>query len=257
MKTKLTLLASLLLAAGSLVAADRIEIGQLPPAVKKTLDASTNGDAVKQITVQHMNGRSVYDVELERKNALNPRLRIAEDGQLLRDTTATDAANVPVVYPEAGVPVMPVVPKLSLSDVPGPVQQTIKKEATGREIATIERGIWNGQASYRVTFRERGRNPEFYVANNGSLLKPVEKPPGLASMFMGTQFEDAPAAVQETIRRQVGDGEIVKIDKERRGDNTGYKVDIKDTRGTYQIRVSENGEILENTRATERPANRG
>jgi uncharacterized membrane protein YkoI len=249
MNAKLNVVASLFFAAGLALAADRVDPGQLPSAVKKALDASASGDAVKQITIHTVNGRTVYDIELEKKIAPNPRLRIAEDGQVLRDTT-TDA---PSVYSEYGATVLPQ-PKLKLSDTPAAVQDTIKKEAAGREIGTIEREHWNGKPGYRVTFREPGRNPEFYVADDGTSLKPEEKPPAL---FIGTRFEDTPAAVQQTIRREVGNGEIVKINKEgRRGEPAFYKIDLKDTRGTYQIRVSENGQILENSRATGRPADR-
>lgn len=247
MKAKLTFMASLFFSAGLMMAADRVEIAQLPPAVKKTLDASAKGEPVKRITVQSENGRTIYDVELERKLAPNPRLRIAADGQLLRDTAAL-VSDTPTLYPEYAPPITPVAPKLKLSELPAPAQQTVKKEAAGREIGSIEREEWKGHTGYRVTFRERGRDPALYVGDNGQLLKPTEKPP---TLFIGTRFEETPTAVQQTLRRQVGDGEIVKIEKEgRNGQPTTFKVSFKDARGPYEIRVSETGQILENKRPT-------
>lgn len=265
MKTKIALLVSMILACGLTRAGDTIDPSGLPPAVKKTLDASAQSDAVKQITIHKAGGRTVYDIELERKNAPNPRLRIAENGELLRDSAAARTPDMPSIYsdgiplgtPDGTVPALAsTAPKLKLGATPDPVQQTIKKESAGKEIAAIERTTWNGKIAYRVTFEERGRNPELYVAEDGSLLKPMEKPPAL---FVGTRFEELPAAVQQTIRREAGNGEILKIDRDsgRRGEAASYKIELKDARGAYQLRVSETGQVLENTRPTERVPKRG
>lgn len=247
MKAKLTFVASLIFTAALATAADRIEVSQLPPAVKKTLDASAKGEPVKRVTVENDRGRTIYDIELERKLAPNPRLRIAADGEVLHDTTAV-VSETPTLYPEYAPPVTPVAPKFKLSELPGPAQQTVKKEAAGREIASIEREEWKGHSGYRITFRERGRDPALYVGDDGQLLKPTEKPP---TLFIGTRFEETPTAVQQTLRRQVGEGEIVKIEKEgRNGQPTTFKVSLKDARGPYEIRVSETGQVLENKRPT-------
>ena len=72
-------------------------------------------------------------------------------------------------------------------------------------------------------------------------------------------FADTPAAVQAKLRQEVGDGEILKVDREKpRGAPATYKVDVRDARGSYQIRLSEDGRVLENTRNdSERPRTRG
>lgn len=250
MKTKNILVTPLFFAAALLLAADRVDTSQLPAAIRKSLDASSNGGTVKKITVHNVNGQTVYDFELERENAPNPRLRIAEDGRVLRESSARNVEVAPL-YPEYGGVLATESPKLKLSEVPASVQKTIGKEMGGREIAAIERTQWNGQPAYRVSLREGGRNPEFYVADDGTLLKPKEKPPGVGTLFVGTRFEDTPPAVQQTIRREAGEkGEIVNIDRKGgKGESTtSYKIDLKDARGAYQIHVAEGGQILDSTR---------
>ncbi len=258
MKSISIVIASMLGAASLALAVESVDISQLPAAIKRAVDKSSNGDAVKKVTIDNVNGRTVYVVEYERKNAPNPKVRIGEDGQVLRDTasTAVGAPDLPAsLYSEYGGPVLPMTPKLELSNVPAPVQQTIKREAAGREIAAIHQDTIDGRNGYVAEFSEKGRNPRLYVAEDGSVLRPTEKPPAL---LVGTTFSDAPAPVQQSIRREVRTGEIVKIEKEgRRGEAHTYKVELRDARGSYHIRVSEDGRILENTRMNEQPATSG
>jgi hypothetical protein len=248
-----TILATLSLTSA---AADRVDFTQLPPAVKKTLDASMRDEPVRRITVRQVNGRAVYDIEFERKNAANPHLRIAEDGTILGDTRTARGVETSAASGDFGPsPSTWALPKHRLDELPAAVQQTIRREAAGREIALIDDDAIDGRKAYAVQFRERGRNPWVYVGEDGTVLRPTEKTP---APLLGTTFGDTPAAVQQTIRREIDDGEIVRIDKEtERGESDIYKVNVKDVRGTYQLRVSADGRVLENTRGTERPPKRG
>ena len=147
--------------------------------------------------------------------------------------------------------------KLTLDRLPSAVQDTVRKEAAGREIAKIERDTWKGQSGYRIEFKESGRNPDVYVADNGSVIRPEEKGPGAKTLFMGTKFESTPAAVQNTIRREVGTGEITKIDREGHKDARFYKVYVKEPQGTtYELQIGEDGKIQQDSRQAVNQMNR-
>lgn len=267
-KTLLLMAATLAGVASPMIAAERVvEASELPPSARKAFDDSVRGETVKKIAVRNAGGRVVYDVELERDKAPNQRLRIAEDGTILGDTRKVlppgdGAAPAPAVYP--GYPPgygyepyqVPVLPRLRLEDLPQVVQETIRREAAERQIAAIREDTVDGRKAYVAEFREAGRNPRVHVAEDGDILRPTEKPPALT---LGTTFAETPVAVQQAIRRELGDGEIVRIhkDKAARGEADSYKVDVKDGRGTYQIRVSADGRVLENTRGTARDPGRG
>lgn len=137
--------------------------------------------------------------------------------------------------------------KVSLAVLPAAAQTVVQQQARGREIVNITAGTWWGQLGYRVEFKEKGRNPELYVADNGAVIRPQEKPPAL---LVGTTFEKLPAAAQASIRSQIGAGEITKIDKEGRHSGPHfYKVDVTDPQGlAYRLQVSEDGRILEDSR---------
>ena len=257
MKTQTLLLTSLLVATSQMFGAtDRVDVSQLPPPVKKTLESSGQGKPVKEVTVRQINGQTVYDVELERNNLPNSHLRIAENGQIVPDLFPTGTPEAPLGYPGYPGAVTQTVPKFKLEELPAAAQATIRREAAGREIAVIVGDTINGQKAYAVEFSERGRNPRLYVANDGTIVRPTEKPPALG---LGTTFADTPAAVQAKLRQEVGDGEILKVDRDKPRDAPAtYKVEVRDARGSYQIRLSEDGRVLENTRNdSERPRTRG
>src|SRR4026207_105097 len=64
--------------------AEKITDTQLPPAVQRTLQQQKGTDTIKDIERETRNGRTVYEVELNR-TGLNPKIVIAEDGSLVRD----------------------------------------------------------------------------------------------------------------------------------------------------------------------------
>lgn len=170
-------------------------------------------------------------------------------------TAADSTPKSPPAYPIYLAPPADTKPKLRLDEVPRAAQATIRRTAGDRVIAAITQDTVNDRKAYVVQFRESGRNPSVIVAEDGSVLQPIEKPPALG---LGTTFSDTPVAVQQTLRREIRGGEIMKISKETpRGASESYRVEIKDVRGTYQLRVAPDGQVLENTRPTERPAKRG
>lgn len=253
MKAKMVLIASVVVLTSPLVGADPVDPAKLPPAVQKSLEMAGEGSAVQKITTRTVDGRTVYDIELKKKNAPNPRLRIAEDGQVLRDPPLT-AGDVPMALGD-GVAVPPAEPRLKLEELPGAAQETVRRLAAGREIAAINAERIDEHDGYAVQFREAGRNPWVYIAADGAVLRPTEKPPAL---LIGTTFGDTPAAVQQAIRREAGEAEIVKIDKDAsRNSVPSYRVELRSSRGTFHLRLSETGDVLENTRDANRAKNRG
>lgn len=261
MKTNTLLLLGML--AGStttLLGAEReVEVSELPFAVKKTLANEGRGETAKKIVAHEEDGRTVYTFEFGRRDS---RLRVAEDGGVIIDTRAGPAANdvgrptLPVGYPAypGGVgedPFMtPVVPSLTLDDIPEAARETVRRESNGREIASIHVEKPDGKTAYVAQFRESGRNPRVYVAEDGEVLRPTEKPPAL---LVGTRFNDTPDVVQKSIRRTLGDGEIVKInrDRDRRGGRDVYRIEARDARGEYRFSVTEDGRVMENSRQAE------
>lgn len=256
MKAKTTWLVAAFLAACLARAADeRIAVSELPPPVQKALESWKAQGPVKEVTRRTVDGRTVYDVEIEKNNAPNPRLRLAQDGTLLRDptTVTTDIASggAFVVAPEyAEMSALTYNPPPRLEDLPPAVQQTVRREAAGRELADIDRETWGGQPAYEIEFKQSGLNTRIYVAEDGALLRDERPRRSLKSFFLGTQLEDTPAAVQETIRRIAGEREILDIDRKLTNRQPVYRVEIRGPSGTQELQIGEDGKVLFDSRAT-------
>lgn len=258
MNAKLTLCLVAITAALPMRAQDGpISVEDLPQAVQQTLSSRAEGD-IEEVTRRTIDGRALYIVEIDRDNAPNPRLRIAEDGTMMgtsefRPSALGDYATVPGAYPHGPV-AMPVFPKLRLSDLSEAVQRTAKVEAKGREIADIERETWRGQPVYEIEFKERGLNSRVYVGEDGALVRDEWRPgETLRSLFMGTQVEDTPVPVQETIRRVAGDGEVADIDLKTSGAEPVYRVEIRRKGERQELHVAADGTTLFDSRTGGEP----
>ncbi len=226
-----------------------VSLNELPEPVQKAIENSGETSPVKKITLHQADGKTVYEVELEKDNAPNPRLRIAADGTILPTNTVPPGGIVPTspIVPD-GTMIVPPAPPLRLEDLPAPVQETVRKQAGEREIADIDHESWKGRSVYEVEFRQPGMNPQIHVAEDGTLLQDERAGKGLKSLFMGTQLEDTPPVVRERIRQIAGDREIADIDREGSASLVVYEVTIRDAQGIQRLRISEKGEVLSDSR---------
>lgn len=235
-------------------AQERVNVSDLPAPVQQTLERWRHEGPVKQVTRHTVDGRQIYDVEIEKNNALNPRFRIAEDGTLLRDAGAALAGPdgvAPIITDEYGALAAPLMPRLKLTDLPAAVQATAKTEAKGREIVDIDRENWRGQPVYEIEFKERGLNSRVYIGDDGQVVRDERRGgQALRSLFLGTQLEDTPPAVQETVRRIAGSREIADIDKKTVNGQTVYRVEIRGPQGVQELRVGADGKVIYDSRAT-------
>jgi hypothetical protein len=230
-----------------------VGLDQLPAAVRQTLEASEQRGPVKEITRRVVDGRTIYTIEIDKKFAPNPHLRIAEDGALVRDpvTPYVGSGDMPIAVPEY-TDASPVV-RWTLSDLPVAAQKTVQKEAAGREIATIDRASREGRTVYEIEFKERGRNSRIHVAEDGALLPGDAPPRGPGALLTGTRLKDTPAAVQQTLRRLAGDQEIADIDRRGTGDEMFFRVEIRGGRGSRELRIAPDGRVIFDSHDTAAP----
>jgi uncharacterized membrane protein YkoI len=264
MNAKILVVAAICAALGAPLPAQqpqRVTTDGLPTAVQRALAEASKGEPIKTINRRVIDGRTIYDIELERDNAINPRFRITEEGIVIAGTPR-DSSDTTMAYDGVGIPEAPFDPMIPIETLPAAVRETIKHEAAGRPIADIDRETWQGRTVYEVEFKASGRNPQIHVAEDGTIVR-AEQPRGselgtsIRSLFMGTQLEDTPPVVQETIRREARDRAIRDIDLERRSGQRIFEVEIDDGRNGFQIHVAEDGRILHDTRPGVSPPKRG
>jgi uncharacterized membrane protein YkoI len=243
----------------------RVHSSDLPAPVQRALTTASKGEPVKTIHRRVIDGRTVYDIEVERDNAINPRFRITEDGIVLAGTSRASSEAItdpPASYDGITIPSTLFDPATALNELPAAVRATVKKESAGRQIADIDRESWQGRTVYEVEFREPGLNPQLHVAEDGTVVRAEQKGgervgTAIRSLFMGTQLSDTPPAVQETIRREGRDRAIRDIDVKTRNRQRVYEVEFDDVRTGFQIEIVEDGRILQDTRPDASSVKRG
>lgn len=239
----------ILTATNALVAAaadEPLTVEQLPPAVQRALQASHYGPAAKRAVRREIGGRVVYEIEIERENTRNSHVRIAEDGSYVREQPVLllGTGEIPTALPAE-----PEMVRVRLEDLPPRMQETIKSEAKGREIADIEREVSGGRTVYEVEFRDTGADARIHVTEDGGLVREDRRSSHIWSRFLGLQLEDLPPPVQETIRRIAAGREIADIDRKGTKAEPVYRVEIKSPAATQEIRIDRNGRLLHDSRA--------
>jgi uncharacterized membrane protein YkoI len=247
---KITAGVALLLVA-PLFAQQEIRPEHVPDAARRALERAAGTDPIRSIIRQVEDGRTVYIAEIERDNAINPRLRVSEYGELLPAPAVTGGTDPTLLAldPTSPAPVRYDPAPLTVESLPKAVQETVRREARDRTVADIDREVSEGRTVYEVEFRAEGRNPQLHVAEDGSIVRGDESRRGLRDFFLGTQLSDTPSAAQETIRREAAGRPINDIDIERRTGSVIYEVEIRDPQsGVFQLHVDPDGRIVKDSR---------
>jgi hypothetical protein len=146
--------------------------------------------------------------------------------------------------------------RLKLEDLPAAAQETVRREAGGRDIADIDEERWNERRVYEVEFRQSGRNPQIHVAEDGTIVREERNRATLKTLFLGTQLTDTPPAVQETVRRVAGDRPILDIDKRGSPGDVVYRIVVRSGSGREVLHIGEDGKVMQD-RGPAAPARRG
>ncbi|OHB66486.1 MAG: hypothetical protein A2Y77_03140 [Planctomycetes bacterium RBG_13_62_9] len=146
-----------------------VSIGEVPEAVRATILAQAQGNAINEIEMEVKNGQTIYEAEVIIGGRTTD-VKVAADGALLgtevddeEGDDDADEADVEEDEDEAEELV-------ALAEVPGAVQATLVKEAAGAEIKEIEKEDENGRDVYSADVILNGQEVELKVARDGTLL---------------------------------------------------------------------------------------
>lgn len=158
---KLILLAIVSMIASIGKAADekdiKIKFGDCTTAVQKTFKREANGATINEVDKDIEHGKTIFevDVKIEGKNY---EIKVAEDGTLLEKVLDEREEDEQEEV------------KVKLSDCPAAVQKTLKREANGASIETVDKETEDGKTLYEVDVKIDGKNYEINVAENGTLI---------------------------------------------------------------------------------------
>lgn len=138
-----------------------VSIDAVPPAVKATILAQANGNAVKEIEMETEDGRTVYEAEIV-IDGQETDIVVAADGTLLGNKVDDDEEGDDEEEEDEV--------QVSLAELPEAVRATLVKEAPNAEIKELERETEDGQTLYSADVVIDGQAFEIEIAPSGTLL---------------------------------------------------------------------------------------
>lgn len=227
------------------IATMRIE--DVPAAVRKTIEQQAAGRKIADIDRETWEGKTVFEVEFA-QTGRNAQVHIAEDGTIVKPETKA---------PAAGTLLKGIFMGTQLSDTPAAVQETIKREAKGMEIADIDKERRAGRVLYEVEFKNPGRNIELHIAEDGTIVQDSRRDirgqgaPGSepqTRIGRSLAFGQTPAAVQATIRANGDVANIKEIERGEKGGKTVYTVEFQKEGRNTKLQIAEDGTLLKDNR---------
>ncbi len=161
-----------------------ISLAETPAAVQKAVKAKIGDGTVDNVEKNFDDDGISYQIGFTTKDGRESSFSLAASGTLESEEVA-------------------------LADTPAPVQATIKKEVGNGKVQDVDKIYDPDGVTYEVGITKAGRYHNFTVAADGH-LDSREIP-----------LADAPAAVQATIKAQIGDGKVLRIDRSFVGKDSG------------------------------------
>jgi hypothetical protein len=161
--------------------------------------------------------------------------------------------------------------KIKFADAPSAVRKTLKREANGGKIETIDIETRDGKLVFEADVKIDGTNYEILVAKDGRLIskaiddeeededdeeeeehegeKEKEKGEKKEKKHEGKEkgamkFSEAPAAVQKTLKREAFGAKIAKVDIESHDGKRVYEADVEIDGRNYEILVAKDGTLI-------------
>jgi uncharacterized membrane protein YkoI len=242
----------------------QMQFNELPRAVQETVRAHIGRSKLVDIDRDTWNGATVYQVEYLR-NGRHEQLMVGQDGGIVQEPTdqvisssrdRISSARDQIISRNRNEG-----RKLTMTQLPTQVQNTIRAHAGKVEIEDIDTRTENGRIIYDAFYKKNGLATELSVAEDGKLLDVHRSPVGGTSGRGETgrqrsestadvqpQLTTLPSAVQNSVRSKIGSARIQKIDKESIRGRTYYEIDYQKDGRKEQIQVREDGVVLDQDR---------
>jgi len=154
-----------------------VALADTPALVQKAIQTLMSQGEVAGIDKNLDDSDVTYDIELTAKDGREKDYTLADDGTLLSENVA-------------------------LNETPDVVQKTITARLAGGKLESIDKNFYENGVSYDVEMTTKeGQERGFTVAADGSLASAQ------------VTLAETPSRVRSTIKKQIGDGEILRIDQ--------------------------------------------
>jgi len=191
---------------------DEIPLDQVPNAVREAIEREASGGIITEIESESKDGRTIYEVEIEREGR-EIEIKIAEDGTLLGNDGSREEELPPDRVPESA-------------------RAELVRLAGGTEFIKFSRKKAYGALAYQAEWSAGATTHEAVVAADGTLLETEE----VISM------EHSPAAVRAAAAKRFGANAAVVL---ARKTIIVYEAEARIKGKKKELVISPTGRVLE------------
>jgi uncharacterized membrane protein YkoI len=158
-----------------------------------------------------------------------------------------------------------------LEDLPPAVQKTVREQAGAQKIADIDRETRTGRTVWEIELEQEGRNREFHVAEDGTLMPEgsvvgraanetaartrevtgtgaaAGSQTGRSVFSAGPKWEELPQAVQQRAMQFGGKEKVADIDRETDDGRVEYEIEFRREGKNLEVEFAEDGTITESS----------
>lgn len=186
----------------------QLGLGGCPKPVQNVFRNYAAGGKVEQVTRIAQPEEQTWEAEIS-KNDKSTFVEVDKTGKVLSEETETDLAQAPAA-----------------------VQATIKRELYNAQITFLGKVVQPGEVSIHVEANGNNKDFEFYVANDGDLLR------------RELTITEVPGAVQKTILAKMGKAPDVTIIKDCESSDCQYTVDFTEGSKDRSLVVGMDGSVI-------------
>ena len=252
MKTRKAFLILAAVVTASSVYAEKVELSQVPPAVQQAIRQKSGRHQIEDIDRNVQNGQTTYEASWKVAGA-QQELLVSESGTILRDvansrpSTGLAQDNLTLAN-KTGI---------ALTETPRAVQAAIYNQIPSAPIDSVQKGIWNGQTIYEVTYRDNGQPKTYQVTETGKPVVGKGGARGFQPRYMGMAdknvalsggskmaFTSAPESVQKTVQHVAGGAKVEDFERGQWNGRTVYQAAFKQNGQHTELQVLEDGTVL-------------
>lgn len=124
--------------------------------------------------------------------------------------------------------------KVTMDQLPQPVQETLKKEAGDATITSLKAHTKGGQTHYEAEWISGGKSVEIEIAADGKIIEKKTIMP----------LDDVPAPVKETILREAGNAQPIKVKELMMCEVKTYEAEWVAGGQEVEIKVLSDGKLM-------------
>lgn len=227
---------------GSQSSGQKLLLDQLPKSVRKTMLQHSGGANPENIRETTQNGKQCYTASFDR-NGAKGKMTVAQDGSL-QSLQESEQFAMDVELPKLQKS------QVQFSQLPQPVQQTIKLEAGKAKLGDLSQSQVNGQTLYRADFNREGIRHELLITPEGKIAAQVQETAFAIEPMQNVHaltLKDTPQAVQQAAHHHAHGGQVTDVDKANWNGQTVYSVMIDKNGRLSQWIFDQDGKLVAQT----------